>query len=163
MSVYPLLTLLHNYICYFFRVYFTDNLWNFLSLRHFHCSTKNIHLAVYRPYTLHSTIHKLFYYYYYYYCYHQLLIMCVYFLSLFFLLRLSFADSTILELEKKLLDATAKYANNHNNNNNCQFNASDSCLVGSRTVMCKYHWRWRDCQNIKYYLKKLYMIYQTIL
>ncbi|KAL7050580.1 hypothetical protein ACKWTF_004131 [Chironomus riparius] len=47
-------------------------------------------------------------------------------------------DSTILELEKKLLDATAKYANNHNNNN-CQFNASDSCLVGSRTVMCKYH------------------------
>ncbi|XP_070489836.1 uncharacterized protein [Chironomus tepperi] len=44
-------------------------------------------------------------------------------------------DSTILELEKKLLDATAKYANNHNNNNNCQFNASDSCLVGSRTVM----------------------------
>lgn len=70
--------------------------------------------------------------------------MCVYFVSLFLFsvfssMTLFFADSTILELEKKLLDATAKYANNHNNNNNCQFNASDSCLVGSRTVMCKYH------------------------
>lgn len=70
-----------------------------------------------------------------------------YFFVFFFLL-----DSTILELEKKLLDATAKYANSHSNSNNsnCQINTCDSCIVGSHAVMCKYHWRWRDCQNIKH-------------
>jgi hypothetical protein len=47
------------------------------------------------------------------------------------------ADSTLLELERKLLDATSKF--NANNSAKCNNASDDSCILGSgRAVMCKY-------------------------